>query len=122
VAEGQQLSCEGCGEGRGCRDLIDVFAQVGLFWPGLAFREIAVTGDRLQDVVEVVRHPAREAPDSLHLLGLAQLPLALRERLVCLLTLGQCLLERMGLPRNPAEKPSCIDRETETRPEREHRA
>ena len=102
VAEGQQLPCQGGGEGRGCLDLIDVLAQVGLVGPDLASREIAVAGDRLQDVVEVVRDPAGETPDGFHLLGLAQLVLALLERLVCLLTLGQCLLERTGLPRDVA--------------------
>ena len=122
VAEGQQLPCQGCGEGRGCLDLIDVVAQVGLVGPDLAAREVAVAGDGLQDVVEVVRDTAGKTPDGFHLLCLAQLVLALLERLVCLLTLGQRLLERTGLPRHVAEEPSCIDRETEPCPERKDRA
>ena len=57
-------------------DLHDVLeGRIGLAVIGQ--KQIGITDDRLQDVVEIMRHAAGELADRLHLLGLGELPLEL---------------------------------------------
>jgi len=58
--------------------LIDVAAHRAAFQ--VLLRQLPVTQDRPQDVIEVVRDPPRQPPDRLHLRRLLQLPLHLSSR------------------------------------------
>ena len=75
AAEREQLARE---RGRARRGLLDLLGVAALAWIGLGVdQELAVARDRGQEVVEVVRDPARQPADRLHLLRLAQLHLEL---------------------------------------------
>src|SRR6185369_15753304 len=76
----EELARERGGALAGASDLFHVLAQLHV--ERARREEVAVAEDRRQDVVEVVRDAAREAPDGLHLLRLAELlleALALRD-------------------------------------------
>ena len=71
-AEGEQLAGEPRRAVGRLADLGDVFsARVG--GAQVIQQQVGIAGDRREDVVEVVRHAAGQAPHSLHLLRLAQL-------------------------------------------------
>ncbi len=75
-AEGQQLTGQARGALRGQEDLVQLLV------PALCVagppRHLRIAGDHRQQVVEVVRHPAGQPPDGLHLLRLPQLLLELQ--------------------------------------------
>ena len=73
AAEGEQLPRQRRRQGGRCPDLVDATAQLILAGSDLGARELAVARDRLQDVVELVRDAAGEAPDRLHPLRVAEL-------------------------------------------------
>ena len=73
-AEREELLRE-CGRPlRRLMDLLDVVAATVMLGK-VRQQEIGVPADRGEDVVEVVRHAARQLPDRLHLLGLPELAL-----------------------------------------------
>ncbi len=82
AAVGEDLLDERLGAVAGAHDRVDVALELRVALDA-RLRELAVAQDRAQDVVEVVRDPAREAPHRLHLLRLPELggerlPLGLR--------------------------------------------
>ncbi len=69
--EGEQLSHQGCGAQCVLMDLVDFLER----WIGRLMaheQEFAVADDDGQEIVEVVRHAARELPHGLHLLRLRE--------------------------------------------------
>ena len=73
-AEGEDLPGEGRGALRGLADLLQVFA-VGVVRPQVEEYEAGVALNGREQVVEIVRHPAGEAPQRFQLLRLPELAL-----------------------------------------------
>ena len=73
-AKRQELLGERGGAARGLGDQVDVPAgRLRELWPRAL--DLGAAADHREQVVEVVRHPAREPPDRLHLLGLPEVVL-----------------------------------------------
>src|SRR5205814_6205484 len=80
-AEGQELHRQPAGAGRGLLDDVEAATQ-RIDERQLAEHQLAVTRDDRQQIVEVVREAARQTADRLDLLELADLLLALVQRLL----------------------------------------
>jgi hypothetical protein len=76
AAEREELARELLGPRRGGAHLLEIGAQ-GIARVQALEREVGVRADHAEQVVEVVRHAAGEAPDGLHLLRRAELLLGL---------------------------------------------
>ena len=81
AAERQELAREGGRPDPGAPDLLD-FPPHRVAVADSLLQELAVAGDRRQQVVEIVGDAARQPPHRFHLLRLAELLLALAERLL----------------------------------------
>ena len=74
ATEGEQLAREVGGTPRGFADLFDVF-PLGHLGPEGLEQQVSATEDRGEEVIEVMRDPAGEAPHGFHLLRLTELGL-----------------------------------------------
>ncbi len=71
-AEGEQLTSQRRGTIGGLADLLDI-APLGIVGPEVLQQQIAVARDHREQIIEVVRDPARQSPHGLHLLRLQEL-------------------------------------------------
>jgi hypothetical protein len=97
AAEGQEPPGELRGPFRRGLDLLDGFCDLGPF-PGVAAQLLSVAQDHREQVVEVVGDAAGQLAHGLHLLGLVQGALGLRERLLGTLLLRDARLDPLDHP------------------------